>query len=180
MTHRHPLETKLNASAAEILSAIERGARAIVDVKGKLAEYFLDRQLAEWALAKQIDRHSWTDADGAPDFEVFRKKRRYLVECKNVRTGAASPKYPAARVELQKTRNSKDGTPTRGYGVDEFQVLAACLFNQTGKWTFVFAATAKLERRPGDPKRLTIMQSVPIQPAGWWHATLLEALVEVP
>ena len=42
---RHPLETKLNASAQDILTAIERGFRAQVDVKGKLAELFLSREL---------------------------------------------------------------------------------------------------------------------------------------
>src|SRR4051794_37624858 len=38
---RHPPEEKFNASAWDILSAIERGFRAQVDVKGKLAEWFL-------------------------------------------------------------------------------------------------------------------------------------------
>jgi hypothetical protein len=38
----HPLENDLNADAADILSAIQKGFRAIIDVKGKLAEYFLD------------------------------------------------------------------------------------------------------------------------------------------
>ncbi len=38
---RHPLEVKFNAPAWDILSVIERGFRAQVDVKGKLAEWFL-------------------------------------------------------------------------------------------------------------------------------------------
>src|SRR5438552_19141335 len=41
----HPLEVKLNASANDMLSAIQRGFRAIIDTKGKLAEYFLYRDL---------------------------------------------------------------------------------------------------------------------------------------
>jgi hypothetical protein len=41
----HPLENDLNADAADILSAIQKGFRAIIDVKGKLAEYFLDQEL---------------------------------------------------------------------------------------------------------------------------------------
>ncbi len=40
---KHPLEEKFKASGWDILSAIERGFRAQVDVKGKLAEYFLYR-----------------------------------------------------------------------------------------------------------------------------------------
>ena len=31
----HPLESDLNADAADILSAIQKGFRAIIDVKGK-------------------------------------------------------------------------------------------------------------------------------------------------
>jgi hypothetical protein len=42
---RHPLEVKFNASAWDILCAIERGFRAQVDVKGKLAEWFLFKVL---------------------------------------------------------------------------------------------------------------------------------------
>ena len=42
MTQRHPLELELNADARDILSAVQSGFRALVDVKGKLAEYFLD------------------------------------------------------------------------------------------------------------------------------------------
>lgn len=41
----HPLEARLNASADDILSAIRRGFRAIIDTKGKLAEYFLNLDL---------------------------------------------------------------------------------------------------------------------------------------
>ena len=43
----HPLEVKLNAASDDILSAIQKGFRAIIDTKGKLAEYFLNRELEE-------------------------------------------------------------------------------------------------------------------------------------
>jgi hypothetical protein len=43
----HPLEYTLNADAADILSAIQNGFRATIDVKGKLAEYFLVKQLLD-------------------------------------------------------------------------------------------------------------------------------------
>ncbi len=36
---RHPLEEEFNASASDILSAIQQGFRAQVDVKGKLLSY---------------------------------------------------------------------------------------------------------------------------------------------
>src|ERR1035437_2934306 len=35
----HPLEVKLNAASDDILLAIHKGFRAIIDTKGKLAEY---------------------------------------------------------------------------------------------------------------------------------------------
>jgi hypothetical protein len=44
---QHPLERKFNASAWDILCAIEKGFRAQVDVKGKLAEWFLYKVLEE-------------------------------------------------------------------------------------------------------------------------------------
>ena len=61
---------------------------------------------------------------------------------------------------MQKTRNSMDGTPTRGYKVDEFDILGVALFNQTGEWDYYFIATKRLERRPTMPEFLTIMQRV--------------------
>src|SRR5262245_45597926 len=42
---RHALCTKLNASVADILEAIGMGFRAQIDVKGKLAELYMSRQL---------------------------------------------------------------------------------------------------------------------------------------
>ena len=46
-TVQHPLELKFNATGWDILCAIEQGFRAQVDVKGKLAEWFLYKQLKE-------------------------------------------------------------------------------------------------------------------------------------
>ena len=43
----HPLELKFNAPAWDILSAIEQGARSQEHVKGKLAEWFLFKQLED-------------------------------------------------------------------------------------------------------------------------------------
>ena len=70
----------------------------------------------------------------------------------------------AYKVELQKTRNSKDGTPTRGYRIDEFDILAACLFNQTHEWEYLYVATHRLALRPNMADFLVIMQRVPLRP----------------
>jgi len=172
---RHRLEDVFNASAWDILSAIERGFRAQVDVKGKLAELFLHQVLLRSQSRGEIESVQWFDKDGYPDFEIDVAGRKIRLECKNVRSGQS--KFPGQHyVEIQKTRNRIEGGPGRGYKADEFEVLAACLFNQTGQWDFLFCTTINLERRPKLPDFLKIYQPVPFEARGSWHATLAAAL----
>src|SRR5205085_6128000 len=124
-----------NASAWDILSAIEKGFRAQVDVKGKLAEFFLFRQLDVLQTAGVISTLEWHDRDGVPDFSMTHKETLLRVECKNIRSPSRKPKTeprkprktppvpPAWRVEIQKTRNQLTGGPARGYKIDEFEIL---------------------------------------------------------
>ena len=170
----HPLEKKLNASADDILTAIERGFRAQVDVKGKLAELFMSRKFDALREAGQIDCYVWQDIDGKPDFIVTYRGRELAVECKNIRNETYK-KPPAYKVELQKTRNSMDGTPTRGYKVDEFDVLGVSLFNQTGEWGYLFVPTKRLARRPRLEDFLVVMQRVPMETEMPWTTDPLEA-----
>jgi hypothetical protein len=180
VSERHPVEVLLNASASDILSAVQRGFRALVDVKGKLAEYFLEKQLADLVLNGQIESFQWTDVDGEPDFEVRVHGRSLKLECKNIRSKEMFRKPTLAyKVEIQKTRNSRDGTPTRGYRQDEFDVLAACLFNHTKKWEYLFVATENLARRVDMPDLLVVMQRVPLRPEGHWNHSLWEVLSAV-
>ena len=67
---QHPLEKLFNASGWDILSAIEKGFRAQVDVKGKLAELFLFRQFDKLQTAGMISTLEWHDRDGIPDFSM--------------------------------------------------------------------------------------------------------------
>lgn len=175
---RHPLERDLNASASDILSAIQKGFRAIVDVKGKLAEFFFNKQLEGLRRARVIEEFTWSDKDGQPDFFVRFRGRQLRIECKNIRSKELFKTPPAYKVELQKTRNSKDGTNTRGYKHGEFELLAVCLFNHTGKWEYLYVCTKRLERRGDQREFLKIMQKVPFTATGPWKATLLEALKE--
>ncbi len=177
---RHPLEDILNASADDILTAIQRGFRAQVDVKGKLAELYMDRAFTVLAESGAISAHVWQDIDGKPDFIVTYEGREIIVECKNIRNEMYKTP-PAFKVELQKTRNSMDGTPTRGYGCNEFDVLGVSLFNQTHEWVYLYIATKHLDRRPDHPDLLKVMQRVPIGPdLGIWNtdplATFEDAL----
>ena len=175
---KHPLEEILNADATDILSAIQKGHRAVVDVKGKLAEFFLDKRLKELQAKGVIEDYYWFDKDGIPDFSIKFGGAELKMECKNVRSKELFKKPPAYKVELQKTRNSKDGTNTRGYRVSEFQVLAACLFNHTKRWEYLFICTKHLKRRDAAPEFLEIMQPVPLKPISPWRTELVGALKE--
>jgi len=176
----HPLERSLNASARDVLDAINSGLRAQVDVKGKLAELYLFRALE--ALQKQgiISELRWSDADGEPDFFLYHKGRRLTVQCKNVRSGGQRGKGTETgsfRVELQKTRggiDSRTGEKTRLYRPDEFDVVAACLFNQKGVWEYVYAAAKDLARHRKQPDRLEVMHPICQPTAPPWHDNLLE------
>ena len=177
---KHPLEEKLNATSDDILSAIDKGFRATIDAKGKLAEYFLFQHLAPLQTSGHLKDLVWFDQDGKPDFEFSFDGHRRRVECKNARSCDEKRKNDCWRVELQKTRNSKDGTPTRAYPVDHFDVLSVCLFNRTGRWGYLHIASHRLERRPENPKLLVIMQPVPEQgPSGHWKDNILEALSDI-
>jgi len=174
----HPLEGELNADAADILSAIQKGFRAIIDVKGKLAEYFLEKKLASLKQQGVISSYIWADKDGEPDFVVECRGRQLKIECKNIRSKETFKDPPSYKVELQKTRNSKDGTNTRGYKKTEFDILAACLFNHTKRWEYLFICTSNLQVRPDARKFLKIMQPVPYIAAPPWRDSLEAVLRE--
>jgi len=174
----HPLETELNAPAADIMEAIARGLRAKVDVKGKLAELYLMRQLEELRSVGAVSDYSWHDADGRPDFEIWTDHAILVVECKNVRAEQRLRSEHHATVELQKTRGGTDaqGRQTRGYRTDHFDILAACVFNATGAWEHRFALVDDLERRPDAPDTLKVMQRVSLAPDAVWWGSLDEAI----
>lgn len=174
----HPLEDDLNADAADILSAIQKGFRAIIDVKGKLAEYFLDQELARLKNEGAISNYHWADKDGEPDFLIEHQGHKLKIECKNIRSKALFRTPPSYKVELQKTRNSKNGTNTRGYKRNEFDILAACLFNHTKHWEYLFICTSRLEARPTERTFLKVMQPVPFTASSPWHSTLEAAISE--
>lgn len=166
----HKLEKQFNAPAEDIMEAILHGFRAQVDVKGKLAELYLSRFLKQLELAGTIQNVTWHDEDGKPDFEIMYNNKQYIIECKNVRSGKEG-KYAredAYKVEVQKTRNSKDGSNTRSYKVNHFQILAACLFNQIGKWEFVFTISKYLKKKRDDNSFLEIFQPVPCKTCHPW------------
>lgn len=172
----HPLEKKLNAPANDILEAIKYGFRAQVDVKGKLAELYLYRKLKALEKAGKIKDLKWIDEDGTPDFILTRNSKTIRVECKNLRNEIFKKPTPAYKVEIQKTRNSKDGTNTRSYRKDYFDILAVCTFNQTKKWDFVFIKASNLEVIEKNPDLLKTMHRVPIKIEDPWKEDILDVL----
>lgn len=125
---------------------------------------------------KEIRDLVWEDKDGEPDFIVNYKNKNFKLECKNLRNEIYKKPREAYKVEIQKTRNSKDGTNTRSYRVDYFDVLAVCMFNQTGEWRFSFIKSSDLEVVPDDPNLLKIMQRVPMKIKAPWKKDLLDAI----
>jgi hypothetical protein len=166
----HPVERMLNASARDILDALENGFRARADLKGKLAELFMSRHLDGLQRDGTIDRYEWFDQDGVPDFKIwFRDGATIQLEVKNVRSG----KGPL-RAETQKTRASRGDPMSRYYRVDHFEIIAACLFNATGHWDYVFAGSKDLVRMSTNPEYLATMQRIEETISHPWHRTLAE------
>lgn len=166
----HPVERMLNASARDILDALENGFRARADLKGKLAELFMSRHLDDLQRQEVIDHYQWFDQDGVPDFTIwFTDGRLIQLEVKNVRSGPGR-----LRAETQKTRASRSDPMSRYYRVDAFDVVAGCLFNTTGRWDYVFARASSLARLPADPDYLATMQSIDPQIVHPWYANLVD------
>lgn len=152
---RHVLEEQFALTSEQILDIIGGRNRLSVAVRGGVAEYHLEQQLAGAPGIASVQR---LDVDAMHDFDVTLDDGTFLrVECKN-----ASPKTSADgrfKVEVQKTRASKGDPASRFYAVDGFDVVAACLFSPTGRWEFRFGRTADMARHKSFPDRLA-----PIQP----------------
>ncbi len=153
---RHVLEEQFALTSDQILDIIGGRNRLSVAVRGGVAEYHLEQQLADAPGIASVQR---LDMDAMHDFDVTLDDGRFLrVECKN-----ASPKTSAGgafKVEAQKTRASKGDPASRFYPVDGFDVVAACLFSPTGDWDFRFGRTLDMARHKDFPDRLAPIQTI--------------------
>ncbi len=150
---RHVLERLFGIDAATILDIVESNFRLGVAVRGSVAEHHLGRLLAS---DPSIAAVRPIDADGQPDFRVtLRAGPVVTVECKNALR--ETYKDGDAKVETQKTRDSGAG---RKYSFDAFDILAACMFSVTGRWTFRFKWARDLVPWPQDPTRIGPIQRV--------------------
>jgi hypothetical protein len=164
----HSLETNFDLSARQILDIIHTRMRLEVAVKGGVAEYHLEQRLVSDPAVADVQR---LDRDSQPDFGVrLTDGRSVLVECKNV-----SPEPYANgdfKVEVQKTRATRDDPAGRLYRPDQFDIVAACLYSPTRRWDFRFIHTSLLDRHAAHADRLAATHRV----GDLWSVTLREAL----
>lgn len=164
----HKLEEQFDLSSQEILEMISRRHRLEIAVRGGVAEHHLQVHLKA---SREVVEANQIDEDGRPDFEVtLAAGPAVTIECKNV-----SPERRAdgsIKVEVQKTRASKSDPTSRFYRLDQFDLVAACLWPVTGAWTYRFKATARLHPHPQFPDRVAPIQTVDDS----WADTLTEAL----
>ena len=163
----HELEQEFSLSSREIIDIIAGRGRLKVAVRGGVAEHHLERTLRADPAVNTVER---LDQDALHDFDVTMRDGRLLrVECKN-----ASPERYASgdfKVETQKTRASKNDPASRFYRVDQFDVIAACLYSPTREWAFRYQLTDRLARHATFADRLAAMQPV----TGTWSPTLAAA-----
>ena len=165
-SERHDLEAKFELSSQQILDIIGGRNRLAVAVRGGVAEYHLEQLLLNHRDVTHVER---LDIDAMHDFNVvFTSGQELRIECKN-----ASPKALADgtfKVEVQKTRGSKNDPASRFYPVDAFDVVAACLFSPTGRWEFRFGRTSRMKPHKQFGDRLAAVQSITAQ----WAAELTD------
>lgn len=152
-----------------------------MNVKGQLAELYLYHRLRELKLERIISDLDWRDVDDEPDYFLNYRGKILTIECKNVRNEIYRKGDHAGwyKAETQKTRSGRDpqtGEQTRAYRIDRFDILAACLFNQTNEWKYVFAISKDLQRHKNMSDRLATFQPVPPTPQGIWTDDLRKAL----
>jgi hypothetical protein len=150
---RHELEQLFGLDAGTILDIVEANFRLGVAVRGSVAEHHLGLHLAQ---DPAVARYEPIDEDGQPDFRIWLHDGRELtIECKN----ALRETYKSgdAKVETQKTRDSGAG---RKYPVDAFDIVAACMFSVTGRWTFRFKRASDLDRWNQDHARISAIQRI--------------------
>jgi hypothetical protein len=185
MAHRLELAYKLSAN--ELLDAIGQRFRLRAALEGAVAEVHAERHVQS-LVGAVIEKYEAHDLDGHPDFSLWLPGRRTPIrmECKNMRSTKAGVSVVRGRkrggpilgyiVETQKTRASQGDASSRFYGADQFDVLAVCLGKLTGDWSkMIFVRTKNLARHLLYPKKLAVLQKVPLpdsSPWGPWYDDL--------
>lgn len=175
----HPLEIKYGLGSGEILDVIGRSPRCEQMVKGFVAEFHLEKMLEKAKTTDLIVDYKRIDKDGKPDFKVDLKGGFITVECKMFMSAKASNSN-GYKVDFQRTRNSPGDPRSRFYRRSEFDLLAACTYNQDKLWRFVFIRTLDLPL-DADAGEDCLKKAVYYRPGQeHWMETLKEALQSTP
>lgn len=182
----HPLERDFEMSASEILDVIAKHNRCLIAVRGAIAEEHLERHLEALREQGSITEFTALDKDGRPDFIIPYRNKQFTVECKNVRKPRG--KRIEIDIDFKRTRNPTGkrnqarGPEGRFYSPEEFDILAACLWNRTGQWAFAFVATRDLLPHRAYPDRLSDEVVVPYSSGtveAPWSTNLMDILNRV-
>ncbi len=176
MAGKHDLEKIFELSAAEILTVVQRNNRLLMAVKGGVAQEHLNRYLSNLVKEERIEKFGSIDEDGKPDFWVILNGRKYLLECKNIQKTLRKGEMT---VDFMRTRYAKTvGPEGRFYKSTEFDILAACLFNQARRWEFRFIPIRRLGKNPNYKGRLDNKVSLGKSKNyfKYWQTDLVEAL----
>lgn len=65
---------------------------------------------------------------------------------------------------------------SRYYRADQFDILAVCLYNQTGEWTYIFSRIGDLRRLATDVRYLEVIQVIPQPIAPPWTTDMADLL----
>jgi Methylase-associated X1 len=167
-TELHELEAAYDLSARDLLDIIGERSRLAVAVRGGVAEHHLGRTLDNdpTVAAAEVG-----DQEAPPDYRVtLTNGLKVTVECKN-----ASPRLYAdgtPKVEVQKTRASRGDPASRYYSPKAFDVVAACMYGPTQRWTFKYRRSDRLVVHPEHPGRIAPLQRIESD----WADTLGDAL----
>jgi hypothetical protein len=183
----HRLETEWGTTAEAILEAIYEAPDLIQrGVRGVLAEAIfrtvvVPRRLPAWTSQSVENDEAYDLLLTHPRWGAVRvqvKSQRKERQVPKIYRGLMGPP-PVYVVETQRTRNGtlSDGSPSRPYRFNEFDVLAVCLHASSGSWEdFIFCAVGDLLPRRTNPEWLEVIQPIYLDRPQVWFSDF-EALV---
>lgn len=139
----HILADNYQLPADDILEIIRRSPRCEQMVKEFVAEFHLERIFKTLLGDDKITGFKRLDDDGQPDFEAYPGRNTIQVECKMFMSGRQY-KNGDYKVDFQRIRHSTIDPRSRHYRRSDFQILAACTYNQNQRWDFVYIKTKHL------------------------------------
>ncbi|HYE05722.1 MAG TPA: hypothetical protein VEL07_09340 [Planctomycetota bacterium] len=150
-TRVHELAHEFELSEHEVLDLITSARRLKMAVRGWVAEEHLVRALRKVPGVTNCVR---LDEEGGPDVRLcFEGSRALNIECKNVLRKTTAD--GVARIDFQRTRASKSDKCSRYYGIDDFDVVAACVHAVTEEWQFKFTRPVTMAQHLTCPRKLS-------------------------